>query len=459
MKNKNQSDKIETPSGAKENRRDFVKKASLGTLGLGLLLNKSPGENEKSNFSGSKRSDSKIIITDLKCAVIGHHPVVRITTNQGISGYSQLEPPKNWIKPYVLFYKDFIVGMDPTDIQRIMLKIRRLGGFKPWGAAVSAIEVALWDIAGKAAGLPVYKLMGGKVRDRVRAYGRNTKGPEGFDIVKMSVGFHSRMPMDVENFFYGTPQLSPPMHRQEPNPYGYDPVTKTWNSKAAPWPNRGPLTEIGLKAIINAVEKRKKELGDSVGLAVDCGPGFMLSDAIKVVRALEPYNLMWAEDIITGDYTPYVMADLYRELTTSTSTPIHTGEQIYLRENFRELIETNAVNVVGPDPLDMGGIAEMKWVAEYADLHSIMMAPHGVGDGVFGLAAQVHAGATMPENFIAFEYPRMWDDFWLDITEGLPDPLIVDGLIEVWDRPGLGIDFIVKKAKKYLPVEDSDFFD
>jgi L-alanine-DL-glutamate epimerase-like enolase superfamily enzyme len=79
---------------------------------------------------------------------------------------------------------------------------------------------------------------------------------------------------------------------------------------------------------------------------------------------------MWLEDMVTGDYTPYVMADLYREVTRSTTTPIHTGEQIYLRQNFRELIETKAVNIIGPDPADIGGIAELKWVGKVNDKRS-----------------------------------------------------------------------------------------
>ena len=77
---------------------------------------------------------------------------------------------------------------------------------------------------------------------------------------------------------------------------------------------------------------------------------------------------MWLEDMITGDYTPYVLADLYRDVTWATTTPIHTGEQIYLRQNFKDLIDKRAVNIVGPDPEDVGGIAELKWIAEYADL-------------------------------------------------------------------------------------------
>ena len=168
---------------------------------------------------------------------------------------------------------------------------------------------------------------------------------------------------------------------------------------------------------------------------------------------------MWLEDMLTGDYTPYVLADLYRQVTQSTSPPIHTGEQIYLRQHFKELFEKQAVNVVGPDPADVGGIAELKWIAAYADLHGILMAPHGVLDGLFGIAAHVHLAATLPDNYIAFEFPGANPDWWFDIVTGLPDPIIKDGFVEVWDSPGLGVDFIEEAAKDRLEDEDADFFD
>ncbi len=168
---------------------------------------------------------------------------------------------------------------------------------------------------------------------------------------------------------------------------------------------------------------------------------------------------MWLEDMITGDYTPYVLADLYKQVTPYTTTPIHTGEQIYLRQNFVELIETSAVNILGPDPADVGGLAEMKFIAEYADLHGIMFAPHGRFDGLIGLAAHVQLAASLPDNYIAFELPNGDPDWWYDITEGISADIVKDSHIEVWDRPGLGITFVEDEAKNYLSEEDADFFD
>ena len=199
-------------------------------------------------------------------------------------------------------------------------------------------------------------------------------------------------------------------------------------------------------------------LGDDIGLALDCGPGWTVPDAIRLGKALEGLHILWLEDLLSGDYTPYVLAEQYREVTRSTSTPIHTGEQIYLRQNFKALFEMQAVNIVGPDPADIGGIAELKWVAEYADLHGILMAPHGTGDGLIGLAALVQVAAALPRNYIAFEYPVGWPAWWYDIVDGLPDPIVENSFITVWDRPGLGVSINKNAAQKYLAAEDKDFF-
>ena len=397
----------------------------------------------------------RLKITDLKCTVIGRNPVVRIVTDEDISGYAEIESNKWYIKPHVMFYKRFIIGEDPTDVARVMLKIRRLGSFKPWGSAVSAIEIALWDIAGKAAGLPVYKMLGGKVRDKVRVYNGGVrppmkgftpedyaenvlqmkKSPEGFTIIKQPIGFHGNILSGIPGSFYGEAR------------------------KGLFHPSRGMLTEKGLKYIIDCVKAMKEVLGEEVGLALDCGPGWIVPSAIKLAKALEPYNIMWLEDLITGDYVPYVLPDVYGEVTRATSTPIHTGEQIYLRQNFKDLIEMRAVDIIGPDPCDVGGMAELKWIAEFADMHDILIAPHGIGDGLIGLAALVQVSATLPDNYIAFEYPVGNPEWWYGIIEGLPDPIVKDGFIEVWDRPGLGVEFNEKRARKYLPEGDEDFFD
>src|SRR6202044_785981 len=304
---------------------------------------------QKGNLPAAEKRAGQVSIkiTDLRCAIIGRNPTVRIVTDQGISGYGQAESYKPYLKPMVLFYKDYLLGEDPTDVQRVILKIRRLGAFKPWGAAVSAIEIALWDIAGQVAGVPVYKLLGGKIRDRVRAYNGAVRFPmtgqtprdyaenmakmkeakEGFTLIKQAVGFHNpAMMRAIPNGWYDEPRTGPPHS------------------------DRGLLTERGLEEILARVEAMKKVLGKEIGLALDCGPGWTVKDAITFARALEPLHIAWLEDIITGAFTPYPNAEVFRDVPQSTSLPIHTGEQIYLRENFKDLIEKQAVNVIGPDP-------------------------------------------------------------------------------------------------------------
>jgi L-alanine-DL-glutamate epimerase-like enolase superfamily enzyme len=396
-------------------------------------------------------------IVDLKCAVIGKNPVLRIVTDQGISGFGEVEQYKPYLKPFILQFRDALIGEDPTLVERCMLKIRQRGAFKPYGSSISVIEMALWDIAGKAAGLPVHKLLGGKVRDRVRVYNGARRAPmksfrpedyaaemkrmmalpEGFTIVKQGISFHSPMKREFPGYYYGEPNASP-FHGAL---------------------DRGLVTERGFAYTLDCVAAMKEVLGDKVGLALDCGPGWVLQDAIRFARAVERHHLMWLEDMLTGDYVPFVNADVYRDLTASTSTPIHTGEQIYLRQNFKDLIEKKAVRVVGPDPCDVGGLAEIKWIAEYADLHGVTMAPHGTGNGLLGLAALVQVSATMPSNFIAFELPAGDPAWWYDIVDGLPDPIVRDGMIEVWDRPGMGVEINPERARRYLNEEDRAFFD
>ncbi len=399
-------------------------------------------------------------ITDIKCAVIANSPVVRIVTDQGVDGWSQIETPKPYLQPIVMHLKPWLIGEDPTNVERIMRRIRHRGGFKPWGAAVSSIEIALWDLAGKAAGVPVYKLLGGKVRDRVRTYrtfyhheisakhsvedyarwASEAKSlPGGFRMFKLPSSFHSAMAVDMPEYFYG----------------------EAYTGIAYPYANRGLKTEAGFEHAVEVINAAKEALGPNYGLAVDAGPGYLAHDALRFAKALEPLHLLWVEDMITGDYSPYVNADVYREVTRATSTPIHTGEQIYLRQNYKDLIERKAVNVIGPDPSDVGGIAELKWIAEYADLHGIAIAPHGTANGVFGLASLIQVSACLPDNYIAFEYPARFeaDGFWYDIVDGFDRNPVVNGMIEVPDRPGLGVNLIPDAAKAYLRPEDAEFFD
>ena len=393
-------------------------------------------------------------ITGVRGTDLGGHPLIRVLTDAGIDGYSEVESNKPWVLPMLPFFGERLSGADPTLVESTIRRIRRLGGNKPWGALVSAIEIALWDIAGKAAGLPVHRLLGGRVRDRVRVYdggvrfdmaalnpddyaldvSRMRAAPEGFTLVKEPIAFHSRLPDEQPWLFHGQPR------------------------SGLPHPNAGPLTDRGLAHLIDCVAAMRRELGDEVGLALDCGPGWTVPDAIRFTRAIEGLGVTWVEDLLSGDYFPYTDVAAYREVTRATSTPTPTGEQLYLRQNLVELVEQRAVRVVGPDPADVGGLAELKWIAEFADLHGVLIAPHGVFDGLLGLAALTQVCATMPDNFLAFEYPVARPSWWYDIVEGLPAPILVDGHIAVGDEPGLGVRIVPELARPHLTPGDRDFF-
>ncbi|MEV7914072.1 mandelate racemase/muconate lactonizing enzyme family protein [Streptomyces griseus] len=394
-------------------------------------------------------------ITDIRCARIGRSPVLRVLTDEGIDGFAEIEHSKPYVTSTLAVYRQLLLGADPTEIERCMLRIRRMGASKPWGAIVSAIEIALWDVAGKALGVPVHRLLGGKVRDRIRVYNggiRTSLGahtpedyaasmalmaaaPENFSIIKEGVGLHGFMAPHTPDFLYNDLREGP-LH-----------------------PNRGSLTPSGISRIVDAVAAMKDVLGPEKRLALDMGPGWTVPDAIRVLRALEPFDIAWAEDILTGDFVPWNDTAGYREITTATTVPTHTGEQLYLRHNFRELIETRAVRVIGPDPGDVGGLAELKWIAEFADLYGIGIAPHGVSSGLLGLAALIQVSAALPDNLIAFEYPLASDPWWYDIVDGFTHPIVQDGYVSVGDRPGLGFEFDREAASAHLSPADAGFFD
>ena len=204
-------------------------------------------------------------IIDLKCAIIGKTPVVRIITDEGISGFGQAEWAKPYLKPFVLFYKPQLLGEDPTNVESVMRKIRRHGGFKPYGSAVSAIEVALWDIAGKAAKLPIYKLLGGKVRDRVLVYNGGIRFPiegkdspesfaentlkmknlkEGFSIIKQGIAVHGEFASNFKDYFYGDVKWV------ENNSIVFDDDSKEWQGISQYIPSGGQITEKGFNYTI-----------------------------------------------------------------------------------------------------------------------------------------------------------------------------------------------------------------
>ena len=400
-------------------------------------------------------------ITDLKATVIQmdgwRYPIVRVETDEGIHGLGEARDGSD--KRLLLELKRLVVGEDPTNVERLFQKIRIRGGRGATGrngGGVSGVEMALWDIAGKAAGLPVYKLIGGKRRDRVRVYVDSGVGvlpdgsrpppypkegweeaytPEafaeqarrrkalGFSIIKFDLGYHGHF-LDVPGRALG-------QH----------------------------TSERGFKAEVACVKAVKEVLGDDVALCVDLGSEdylassrhLTLKSAIQLCKALEPFNLLWAEDALSNAHL-----DSWVRLANSTTVPILTGEDLYLRYDFLPFFRRHAIDVAHPDIATAGGILEGKKIGDLAELFGVSIAQHCAGSPVSAMA-NVHCAAAQPDNFIAMEYHAADYPGWERLVAGLPRPLIWDGFIEVPDRPGLGVELDEGVARRHLAPGETYF--
>jgi L-alanine-DL-glutamate epimerase-like enolase superfamily enzyme len=207
-----------------------------------------------------------------------------------------------------------------------------------------------------------------------------------------------------------------------------------------PW-NRC-LTNREIAHITEQVGLAREAIGDGIDLLIDCHWKYNVSDAIRLARALEPFTLLWLEDPV-----PPENVAAHRLVTQASTTPICTGENLYLRHGFRELISTHACDVVAPDVPKMGGLAEAKRVADLADLYDMAVGPHNVSSPIGTLAA-CHMLATVP-NFLILEFHGCHVPWWSDLVQG-PQPVIKDGYITVPDGPGLGVELNEDVAHVHL---------
>ena len=328
-------------------------------------------------------------ITDLKCAVFGNNPVVRITTDEGIHGLGEVEASKHYLKPHIMFYKDLIVGEDPTNVERVMMRVRRLASFKPWGSAVSAIEMALWDIAGKAAGLPVYKLLGGKVRDQIFCYATGNDidwyREVGFNAVKLAC------------------------------PYG-------------------PVDGLDGLARNEALVAHTRELvGDDCEIMLDCYMAFDVDYTVRLAERLRPYRLKWIEEYLIPE-------DLDGHVAVRERLPwqtLATGEHMYTPWPFLWMIKHGAVDILQPDMNWVGGLTACRKIAEAAN--------------TAGLTVILHGGAMSPYGtHLTIAMPNMpWGEYFVGTAPGVPLAeghsyngtfAPVDSYVYVSDEPGFGVD-------------------
>ena len=402
---------------------------------------------------------SELRITDIRVAEITGAPfrsaLLKIYTNQGIVGLGEVRDGAS--ATYALMLKSRLLGENPCDVDRLFRRIKQFGGHGRQGGGVSAIEIALWDLAGKAYGVPIYQMLGGKFRDKVRVYcdtdadrpsgtemGKRLKARMdlGFTFLKMDLGLMEIA--DVPGAVVG-PAGSLDAFRQHAggiratNDDERKKRNLIYDAQNVMHPFTGlHFSEKGLDLLEQYIAEVREVIGPEIPLAIDHLGHISLQNGIRLAKRIEKYTPAWLEDVI-----PWQFADQYRQLQEGTSVPICTGEDIYLKEGFEPLLKAG-ISVIHPDLLTSGGILETKKIGDMAQDHGVAMAIHMAESPIAAMAAAHVAVAT--ENFMALEYHSVEVDWWDDIVTGLPRPLVQDGFITVPDKPGLGIDDVVDEV-------------
>jgi L-alanine-DL-glutamate epimerase-like enolase superfamily enzyme len=388
--------------------------------------------------------------------------LIRLDTNQGISGYGEIR--YDCSKAHGLMLKSRIVGMNPCNVAEIFRKIKKHGGFGCDGGGVSGIEVACWDLAGKAWGVPVWQMLGGKMRDRVRMYCDTTSMPtgeamgkhlkermeQGWTFLKMDLhaggeggstaGLYTHPAADqtanrpVRRSFgaIGDNQKGLPMGAY--NPYGEHLFTSTF------------FTDKALDWMANYCETVRSIVGYEIPIGTDHYGHMPIETFIKFARRLDKYNLAWYEDVV-----PWFYPDHLRRLKDACTTPICTGEDAYLCDGFKDLFEKQAISVAQPDLANFGGILETKKLIDLATQHGVASCIHN-HNGPITLFACAHAAAA-GDQFLACEYHQADNKTFLDRvrrTDKPNDPIIDKGYITVPNGPGLGFEINMDVLKANL---------
>lgn len=419
---------------------------------------------------------STLKITDMRFADIDGAPkrctLLKLYTNQGLVGYGEVRDASS--KTYALMLKSRLLGENPCNVDRLFRKIKQFGGPSRQGGGVSGVEIALWDLAGKAWGVPLWQLLGGKFRDRIRVYcdtdadGKEQDGHAmglalrkrmemGYTFLKMDLGIG--LLLDVPGAINAPLGLIDEMKAYAPHILNVQSgsVTsemvrrqKSYDIVTTAHPFTGiHLTEKGLDILEDYVREVRAVIGYEVPLAIDHFGHVCVEDCIRFARRIEKYNIAWMEDMV-----PWMYTDQYVRLREATTVPVATGEDIYLKEGFEPLVRQHGVSIIHPDILTCGGALELKKIADMADENGVAVAIHMAESPVACMAA-VHVAAAM-HHVLAMELHSVDIPWWEDLVEGLPKPLVQDGYIAVPDGPGLGItglneDLIAEKVNPSIP--------
>jgi len=357
--------------------------------------------------------------------------LVRVTTDHGLvgigesyhgAGVHQIIVDERLQSP--------LLGQDPRNIDRLyhdMMHAMSASGYYQGAvmSAISGIEMALWDILGQALGAPIWQLLGGKFRERIRLYNDCHAGQD------ETPEAYAAKALEVEALGFTACK------------FDIDPLPSRRDRY-----NRA-LSNDDLAHHVQVVAAIRQALQPNTDLAIDAHWAYAPADILKIAHAFEDLGLLWLEDPI-----PPENVDAMARVAASTRTPICTGENLYTRFGFRELIEAQAADIVSPDLSKAGGLLEGRRIADLADLYYINVAPHNIGSPIETVAT-CHVCAAVP-NFLALEFHHLDNPLWYSLVLG--DPLISEGHIVVPDRPGLGIT-LNEDAVRASAREDLGFLD
>ena len=433
---------------AKLGRRQMLQGSAMA-LG-GAFLAESVEAYPKGVNTNSNPSSLKI--SDLRVATIvkpgpSPCPIIRIDTNQGVYGLGEVRDGAS--PTYALFLKSRILGENPLQLDRIFRKIKQFGGHARQGGGVSAIEMALWDIAGKVYNAPVYALIGGgKFRDCIRVYADTTESKD-----PKIYAQRLKERKEVMGLTWLKMDLGVEMVADNPGTVTNPTDLQQWQPNQVPHPLLGmEVTDKGIAMLEQYVAAVRDAVGMEIPLSMDHLGHLGVKSIIRLGKAYEKYNLSWMEDVI-----PWMYTDLLKQISRESPTPILTGEDIYLKESFRVLCEQHAVDKIQPDLATAGGILETHKIGDMAEEYGVPMALHFAGTPI-GCMANVHCAAAT-QNFLALENHSLDVPWWSSlVVEGIKSPIVNRGWIDVPDLPGLGVTLNEDVVRRHL-APDTGYFE
>lgn len=451
---------IDSPT-TNDNRRSFLKKTALGgmtmTSLLGLSFEDSVAQTTSKVQKSSSPSDLKI--TDLRycvTTVLGKTAMLRIDTNQGIYGLGEVRDGAD--PRYALMLKSRILGENPCNVEKIFKIIKQFGGPARQAGGVCGVEMALWDLCGKAYNVPAWQLLGGRYRDSIRIYADTPESNSPEEQIKLikyrtETQGYSWLKMDVSiNELKNIPGTLV-------NPNIFKEGSSQWQGGYMSYANtRHPftgiqITEKGLDELAKIVENVRNMVGYEIPLSTDHYGHIDVNNCIRLGRRLEKYRLAWLEDMVPWQYT-----EQHKTITDALETPTLTGEDIFLLENFKALIDNHAVDIIHPDLASSGGLLETKRIGDYAEEKGIAMAMHQAGTPI-SFMANVHCAAAT-QNFLALEHHSVDLPWWEGMVKTTDGRKLIDkGYAPVpLSAPGLGIELIDEEVKKHLHASDTTYF-